>query len=191
MASTDTPGPSSWAGRIQHPAARAVDEGVLVARSALRLAIKNRVIMATLRDEKPWDDVVMTALARAEIESLIGEMEENAARLETNSAKPIRAFGKPRKVVANLRQDARRQGERATILRSVIAQLRVLEDDPEQTRALLRVARDETLGELTQARLIPLGIELSDDERRISIDAVKEDLAAMLAQRQVAEIPEY
>jgi len=191
MPPTDTPGPTPWASRIQHPAARAVDEGVLVARSALRLAIKNRVIMATLRDERPWDDVVMTALARAEIENLIDEMEENAARLDANSAKPIRALGKSRTMLSNLRQDARRQGERARILRAVIAQLREIEDDPEQTRGLLRVARDETLSELTQARLIPLGIELSDDEVRISIDAVKEDLKTMLAQRQVAEIPEY
>lgn len=170
MPPPEAPHRSLWIRATPRHPASPVEEGVLVARSALRLAVKNRVIMATLRDGAPWDDIVMTELARAEVETLITEMVETAVRLEASSTTPIRGLGRSRKTLANLRQDARRQGERASILRRVIAQLRRLEDDPEQTRALLDIAREDTLNELTQARLIPSGRELSEEELRASIE---------------------
>lgn len=177
-----------WSPRLP---AHAVDEGVLVARSALRLAVKNRVIMTTLRDGAPWNDAVMTELARREIEALIDELSATATRLEASSATRQRTFGRPRRVVSNLRQDAEHERERARILRGVVERLRILEEDPEQTRALLAVAREETLTELTQARLIPSGMEQTEEERRASIDAVKNDLLALLAQRELQDLPDY
>jgi hypothetical protein len=169
-----------------------VEEGVLVARSALRLAIKNRVIMATLRDGDPWNDTVMTELARAEIEALMGELAATAERLEASSAAPLKRRILSRTIIANLRQDAARQGERARILRRVVERLRETEEDADQTRALLTVARDDTLSELTQARLIPLDgtTKLTDEERLASIEGVKEDLRALLAQQELRDLPE-
>ena len=172
------------------PPASPVEEGVLVARSALRLAIKNRIILLTLRDERPWNDDAMLELARREIETLMAELTQTAERLEAAGAAPRRLFGFSRRAAANARQDAEHQRTRARILRGVVHRLREIEEDPEQTRALLAVAREETLGELTQARLIPVGIEQSEEERRASMDAVKDDLRELLALQQLRELPE-
>ena len=177
------------AGRPNLPASP-VEEGVLVARSALRLSIKNRIIMLTLRDERPWDDDDMMEIARQEIESLMAELTQTAERLEASSAAPRRTFGLSRRAAANKRQDAEHQRTRARILRGVVDRLREIEEDPAQTHALLAVAREETLAELTQARLIPVGAEQSEEERRVSMDAVKEDLREMLALQQLRELPE-
>ncbi|MER3390795.1 MAG: hypothetical protein RJQ01_12300 [Microcella sp.] len=173
-----------------HVPSSPVEEGVLVARSALRLAIKNRIILLTLRDETPWSDLTMIELARREIETLREELTQTAERLEAASATPRRLFGLSRRAAANRRQDAEHQRTRARILRGVVDRLREIEDDPAQTHALLAVAREETLAELTQARLIPRGAEQSEEERRASIDAVKEDLREMLALQQLRDLPE-
>jgi hypothetical protein len=177
------------AGRPHLPASP-VEEGVLVARSALRLSIKNSIIMLTLRDEKLWNDDDMIELARREIETLMAELTQTAERLEESSAAPRKIFGRTRRAAANARQDAEHQRTRARILRGVVDRLREIEEDPAQTHALLAVAREEALAELTQARLIPLGAEQSEDERRASMDAVKEDLREMLALQQLRELPE-
>lgn len=162
-----------------------------MARSALRLAVKNRVIMTTLRDEEPWDDVRMIELARTEVAALVGELMETADRLEASSTARLAMRGRGRSSLANLRQDAARHGERARILRFVIDRLRELETDTTQTRALLTIAREDTLTELTQARLIPPGRELTEEALRESIEGVKEELRSMLAQHELRDLPEY
>ncbi|MEN9620996.1 MAG: hypothetical protein RL499_1189, partial [Actinomycetota bacterium] len=58
-----------------------IDEGYLVAVSAVRLAVKNGVILRTLRDEAPWNEAEATQLAREAISSLIAELDDTAARL--------------------------------------------------------------------------------------------------------------
>ena len=187
MPSPDASRPSPRGAGRPHLPASPVEEGVLVARSALRLSIKNSIIMLTLRDEKPWNDDDMIELARREIETLMAELTQTAERLEESSAAPRRTFGRSRRAAANARQDAEHQRTRARILRGVVDRLREIEEDPAQTHALLAVAREETLAELTQARLIPLGAE---QERRASMDAVKEDLREQLALQQLKDLPE-
>jgi hypothetical protein len=113
-------------GRPNVPASP-VEEGVLVARSALRLAIKNSIIMLTLREETPWNDDDMIELARREIETLMAELTQTAERLEASSGAPRRTFGRSRRAAANARQDAEHQRTRARILRGVVDRLREIE----------------------------------------------------------------
>ena len=91
MPSPDASRPSPRGAGRPHLPASPIEEGVLVARSALRLSIKNSIIMLTLRDEKPWNDDDMIELARREIETLMAELTQTAERLEAASAAPRRA----------------------------------------------------------------------------------------------------
>ena len=52
-----------------------IDEGFIVALSAVRLSVKNGVIMRTVRDGAPWNEAEAVDLARRAIEALITELD--------------------------------------------------------------------------------------------------------------------
>ncbi len=153
-----------------------VSEGVLVARSALRLAVKNGVIMSTLRDARPWNTDEVTMLAREAVDALIAELSATAVRLEADvAAQPIHGRGKKRRT-AEL--EAWRLELRARTARGVVQRLHVMHDDDAVISALVRVARDDTLMELTRARLQVENQHANQtpDERRIAMEGVASDL---------------
>ena len=63
------------------PVERVVDEGMLIATSAVRMAIKNRIIVAVLRDGAAFDTSGMAEEARAEFEVLADRNAESARRV--------------------------------------------------------------------------------------------------------------
>jgi hypothetical protein len=64
------------------PIERVVEEGVLVSASAVRMALKNRIIVATLRDHLNYDPRVLADAARDEFGALARENDDTAERLE-------------------------------------------------------------------------------------------------------------
>ena len=173
--------------------AHQIDEGYLVALSALRLAVKNGVILRTVRDGAPWNEAEATELARQAIESLARELDENATRLSNDSvaaAPTARASrsARSRRDQARIRRsrdEAARLAARSRTLRGVVERLRVAQDDAEVVRDLALRARDDTLSELMQARLIPRAtpLLLTEEEQREAIAGVKADLQTLLDER--------
>jgi hypothetical protein len=64
------------------PSARATDEGLLIALTAIRMAVKNRIIVGALRDQKKYLPESYLEVARDEIASLALQNDVLAARLE-------------------------------------------------------------------------------------------------------------
>ena len=143
--------------------ARQVEEGHLVALSAVRLSIKSGVILATIRDESPWDELVATELARQSIDDLIDEMTSNAERLLVNSERAaptsVRALAlRPRaerKRIERLIAEHERLAARSSTARGVAERLSETRHDTAKVRELVLRARDNILSELMLARLEP------------------------------------
>jgi regulator of protease activity HflC (stomatin/prohibitin superfamily) len=64
------------------PSARTTDEGLLIALTAIRMAVKNRIIVGALRDQKQYLPESYVDVAREEIASLALQNDVLAARLE-------------------------------------------------------------------------------------------------------------
>ena len=153
-----------------------VSEGVLVARSALRLAVKNGIILSTVRDARPWNTDEVTTLAREAVDSLIAELSATADRLEAEAAAlPVPGRGKKRRTA---QLETSRLELRARTARGVVERLRLLQDDDSEIAGLVQVARDDTLSELTKARL-QVENEYANqtaEERRVAMEGVASDL---------------
>ncbi len=153
-----------------------VREGELVVRSALRLAVKNGVIMSVLRDARPWSTDEVTVLAREAVDSLIAELSATAERLDAEAeARPARGRGKKRR---DAELELSRLELRARTARGVVQRLRRMRDDDLAIARLVETARDDTLTELTKARLVAEHefANQSDDERRRAMEGVAADL---------------
>ncbi len=160
-----------------------VSEGVLVARSALRLAVKNGVIMSTLRDARPWNTEEVTSLALDAVDSLVAELTATAERLESAAAAlPAHGRGARRRTA---RLEVARLELRARTARGVVHWLRRIRDDESAIARLVEVARDDTLVEITKARLQYEHefANQSPEERRIAMDGVAADLLELQQQR--------
>lgn len=187
-----------------------IDEGYLVAASALRLATKNELILTTLRDGGSWNEDEAVGLARRAADGLIIELTATAARLtrESERAAPIvpaevddpapaphglrrpgraeRArLARERKRVERQREEAERLVARTRTMLGVIERVRVTRDDDDALREIALRARDDTLAELVQARLIPRRalVQQTEEEQREAMAGVKLDLARLLEER--------
>ena len=161
-----------------------VDEGVLVARSALRLTLKNVVIMHSLRDAQPWHHDTITSLALDAVADLIAELSTTADRIEADVERFVARAGRSSRTQRH-RAELSRLTMRARTARGVVERLRELHDDPEAIAELVSVARDDMLSELTQARLQPEREALlqTDAERRAAMEGVVADLLELQQQR--------
>ena len=65
--------------------ARAVDEGVMIALTAIRMAVKNRIIVGALRDRATYNPEAYIAAAREEITTLARQNDDLATRLENRA----------------------------------------------------------------------------------------------------------
>jgi hypothetical protein len=61
---------------------RILEEGVLISASAVRMTIKNHIIVAALRDHTDYDRAGLLDVARADLLRLAGESEATAERLD-------------------------------------------------------------------------------------------------------------
>lgn len=166
-----------------------VDEGHLVAVSALRLAIKNGMILTTIRDGEPWSETAATEIAHRAVDALAAELSATAEHLAAQpSAQPSAARTRGRSRLARAvhdRDEAARLDARGRTLLGVVERLRATRENADVIRELVLRARDDTLAELLQARLIPRAalVALSDEEQREAIEGVKADLQLMMLEQ--------
>lgn len=164
-----------------------------MARSALRLSTKNGIILSIVRDGDHWNDRAAEQLARAAIDALVGELEATALRLGAESQRaapsdrgkrPARAQGE-RARTARRRAEAERLATRSATMRGVADQLRRTRDDDDAVRQLVARARDDTLGELLLARLIPRAtpVVMTDEQQRAAVAGVIADLKLLIDER--------
>jgi len=170
-----------------------IDEGYLVALSALRMSVKNGIIMRILRDGAPWNEQAASELARRAIDTLVAELSETAVRLSNDSviaaptARQSRGARSRRDVarVGHGHDESERLGARSRVMRGVVDRLAGARDDTGFVLNLALRARDDTLGELMQARLTLRAQPqlLSEEEQREAIEGVKADLQLLIDER--------
>ncbi len=157
-----------------------VDEGMLIVASALRLAMKNLLIVRALRDRSDYDEAALVSALKAEIGELVAEKEEESVRLEKVLHRARRRRG-----WASWHDDYRQQDVpvlelRAEITRRLLDRLRALGDDPAFLRGELDGARDAALDEIIGSRLAPstpAGMDAQyPEQRERRLELLREDL---------------
>jgi|GEM_PF-2188562 len=160
-----------------------VEEGLLVAQSALRLAVKNRVILATMRDGGEWNDAAMADVVRGEIDELLIELDADADRLHAASAAIAKRARRGFRLTPRQKKESERLATRARISRRVAERLRESRDDEAFVASVINLAREDSLRELLQPRLLPLDgpSTLTPKEQRIALRGVQVDLRKLIA----------
>ncbi|TFC04832.1 hypothetical protein E3O42_04875 [Cryobacterium adonitolivorans] len=131
---------------------RIVDEGMLIALSAVRMALKNRFIVGALRDHRDYDPDQYAALARQELHEVARQNDEDSTRVERLGSYLSRTTGAGKsRELENKRRDVVRLGRRRTLHDHVAERLREISDDDEQVSAIVQKAREDALQEITEA----------------------------------------
>ena len=141
-------------GKYQHPPARplapaehVVEDGVMISDSAVRLMLKNQIIVGALRDHADFDPDTLAESARTELLMLADENDATARRLDQER------FGEPDLPIPKAeherisREDHLRRPE---IHRLLADALRAQSDDAEQLALLVTRARDDAADEISR-----------------------------------------
>lgn len=161
-----------------------VEDAVLLATAAVRIAVKNLLIVRALRDHADFDESWWRETVGREFELLAAENEADVARLEG-----VRAAVKGKRGQAVHPTDFRARDRpvlkrRIRILRLIAARLRQLAVDEDAVLALVAVARQAALDEITTARHDPSARATADPkERAEGLALLAEDLAALATER--------
>ncbi|MCX7521894.1 hypothetical protein OSC27_06325 [Microbacterium sp. STN6] len=131
------------------PIERVVEEGALIATSSVRMAVKNRVIVAALRDDSRFDSEMLVSFARRRMRAIAQENEQTADRLLA-PAEPV--SGAPAGAIeidseAILDEEHRR---RPTVHRMLASRLRQQADDVELASTIVEEARDDAWQEVAR-----------------------------------------
>lgn len=181
--------------RPELPVDELVDEGVLIAGSALRLAVKNGIVLRALRDRADYDEAEALDAVRHELRDLAEEKDDDASRIADAREDATGRSGKA------VHQSDYRAGDLGTlkrredVSRGLADRLRELSDDTEYLRDMYARANEAALDELsawigatipgTGAPRDPSAYEEGRDERLRALVTV--DLAML----ETRNIPEY
>lgn len=169
---------------------RAVEEGLLIVRSALTMEIKNRIIVSALRDDRPFDEAEVATWVGLELAHLSREQAEDATRVNRLAVSVKGARG-PK---ANTRdygpRDYRRLTRRGMAYSALSADLERLQRDAEFVSGVVEDARSRAwseLGRAIESRLDLVPVEPPPDpDYAVGLDArlrsfVEVDLANLSA----------
>ena len=163
------------------PVERQIEEGLLIASAAARLAVSNELIERSLRDGFDFDERRLHLSVRAQLLALARENEEDAERLGS-----ARTAGVAR-ASAEDDADSPRLDRRVAVSSGLAARLRELSADAQAVDELARRSRDAALDELAvsvelSARAvtaIPAAFEPNwgPDSKQIRLREVRDELA--------------
>lgn len=180
-----------------------LEEALLMAESAGRMALKNRLIVAALRGEEPYSDAKAAGLARAVLYELVQEADEESERLAAERETAAKRDGRSQHQHDYHRDDLINLRRREKVHAAVAKQLWSRRSDDAYIAAFVERARDDAWHELGTAieqeldRRWPRFDEEPDyaDHRAERMEVVADDLmrelARLEAQRAVEAIPEY
>jgi hypothetical protein len=163
-----------------------IEDGVLVALAAVRLAVTNRLIVRSLRDGQDYDEERLRQRVTSEMLKVAAEKEKDATRiravLETVGNKPGAADGP-----ADFRaRDAKTLKRRAKVSSGLAVRLTELTTDPDVVGDLADRAHAAFLDEfaVSVARGVSafapvVGTPLSDLERNAQLQGLSEDLESL------------
>lgn len=163
-----------------------IDEGVLIAGAAIRMAVKNKGILRTLRDRSDYDGAWYDQRVRKELRRLADEKAQDAERVthEIGSARGRSGKGEHASDFRSI--DVSRLERRRLLLTGLDARFRELAEDADYVHTLATASREMASSEISDsvkaAALRERGPvdRLTDDERETQLRRLKDDLANLL-----------
>jgi hypothetical protein len=176
---------------------RIVAEGLLIALSAVRMAVKNRIIIGALREHRDYDQAEYAAIAQHELHLLALQNTDTARRV-----------GRLRRALANVRWteslsedqrlDLRQLTRRRRVHRRLAVALHEVAADDAQVARLVEQAQadaSQEIGRALSARLIAQDVDRREpdyEKRRAdrARDLVSIDLAALRSDKSTPSAAE-
>ena len=147
-------------GKYEHPPVsplapieRVVEEGVMISASAVRMAVKNQLIVAALREHRAYDATAVAGGAQEQLRLLAGENDETADRLEQTHRGPASLEGDPDEN-DRIRDEEHRR--RPDVHRRLAAALREFAADPVAVAGLVDQARLDASAEIGREVVVRL-----------------------------------
>ncbi|MRG59894.1 asparagine synthase [Agromyces sp. CFH 90414] len=159
-----------------------VDDGLMMAEGAGRLALKNRFIVQALRGEEPYDDQRAAAAAREVLYELVQEADESAELSHEERESARNRDGRSQHQHDYHRADVLNLRRREKVYAEIAKRLWELREDPEYLATFANRARDAAWGEVAEVIEQRLDREWPD----IEVDAEYE-LARDQRMRELAE----
>lgn len=161
-----------------------IEEGVLVALSAVRLAVTNRLIVRSLRDGKDYDEKRLRLRVTKEILNLAVEKEKDAQRVRALRVDARERPGQAEGPDDFRARDAKTLERRATVSAGLAARLAELATDPEVVGDIAQRAHRAFLDEFAvsvargaRAFEIPArSRRLNEMDRQAELQGLSEDL---------------
>ena len=130
---------------------RAVEEGLLIARSALSMDVKNRIIVSALRDDHRFEAAETAAWVVLELINLSAEQADYAQRMSELVNRGVDARRTTSKEHDYGPRDYRLLTRRGLAYASLSEQLARLVDDPDYVASVVEDARGQAWSELGNA----------------------------------------
>jgi len=131
------------------PRPRAVDEGMVIARSALVLSVKNHLIVGTLRHDRSLAELDLPGFTRTRLTGLVREQTGYADRIKAAAEAAATAHGAARHQHDYHAADIMTLAERGRVYRALAATFDRLRDDDEFVDGVVESARADAWAELS------------------------------------------
>jgi hypothetical protein len=151
---------------------RAIEEGLLVARAALVLAVRNWIILRALRDRAPFSTEATTETVRQELARLAGEQEGYAMRAGVLRRRAERLIGKPRHEHDYGAEDEPVLRQRQAVHSALAKKLTDFADDSDYVTDIVATAHRQAMDDVGVAILNGIGWTGPKDA---AYDAERED----------------
>ncbi|MBX3194654.1 MAG: hypothetical protein R2717_04155 [Schumannella sp.] len=178
------------------PVEEIAEEGLLIAASAVRMAVKNRQIVRALRDRDDYSENAAMKAAREVFRQLAREKRDEVARLDDIIEYARDRPGRALHQTDYRRGDAERLERREQVSDILADRLDDLAEDDEYVRGIVVAARDSAWDEIGASITAQLArrpeLEADTEEYRAERDRrLKQLVAVDLALLQASAEPEY
>lgn len=177
---------------------RTVDEGLLIAVSAVRMAVKNDIIVGALREHYDYDSARYADDARLELHRLARQNEEYARRVSRMS-RELAAMKRRRSLTDDQRHDLKQFALRLRVHERLTLALDDVADDAGQVARIVASAQrlaSEEVSSAVSSKLIELAVDQREpdyaEHRSERLEAfVLINLAILKAKHNAATSPEF
>ena len=154
---------------VRVPISRIVDEGLLIALSSVRMAVKNDIIVAGLAEHADYDRARFAEATRRELQSLAEENRDSGERVRAQR-KELTSMTWRYDLSQDQLMDLRQLKLRRRVHKRLALALRNLADDEEQVARLVAEAQHAASEEVQDAmhtRLMRLSIDPLDPDYQL------------------------
>lgn len=173
---------------------RMSEEGLLITLSAVRMTVKNSIIVTAIRDRVNFSDVDYQAIARAELLKLSKRSGHDAERVEKQRTR-LKKFKGTYSYDEDTRQDVKLLAKRRKVYEQLAILLAEVAQSDERVSEIVSGAQSDAASEIVgalTARLVEQERLANDpDYVRKRGERMKDLIAIDLALLQDAQSPEY